>query len=152
MLNMTTNCADFFLIQNLKHTLSHWVSETALNSILKYIFCTNLIIYKRLGLKVRFTQKMLVKCHSSEPFFAPGLLFPVNGMKSSHKMSIFSFFCIIQINLLKADTNMHGLRTHREETAFTARPKIQSQSQIFRYGRSIFCLPHFSDIFDLCLH
>ena len=39
--------------------------------------------------------------------------------------------------------------------AFTAQPKIQSQSQIFRYGRSIFCLPHqpnFSDIFDLCLH
>ena len=54
--------------------------------------------------KVRFTQKMLVKlshCHSSEPFFAPGLLFPVNGMNSSDKMSIFSFFCINQINLLK---------------------------------------------------
>ena len=50
---------------------------------------------------------------------------------------------------------VHGLRTPREEIAFTARPKIQSQSQIFRYGRSIFCLPHrpnFSDIFELCLH
>ena len=49
----------------------------------------------------------------------------------------------------------HGLRTHREEIAFTVRPKIQSQSQIFRYSQSIFCLPHrpiFSDIFDLCLH
>ena len=49
----------------------------------------------------------------------------------------------------------HGLRTPREEIAFTSRPKIQSQSQIFRYGGSIFCLPHrpnFSDIFDLCLH
>ena len=49
----------------------------------------------------------------------------------------------------------HGLRTPREELAFTARPKIQSQSQIFRYGGSIFCLPHrpiFSDILDLCLH
>ena len=37
----------------------------------------------------------------------------------------------------------------------TVRPKSQSQSQIFRYGPSIFCLPHrpnFSDIFDLCLH
>jgi hypothetical protein len=47
----------------------------------------------------------------------------------------------------------HGLRTPREEKAFTAQPKIQSQ--IFRYDRSIFCLPHqpnFSDIFDLCLH
>ena len=49
----------------------------------------------------------------------------------------------------------HGLRTPGEEIAFTARPKIHSHSQIFRYGRSIFCLPHrpkFSDFFDLCLH
>ena len=36
----------------------------------------------------------------------------------------------------------HGLRTHCEEIAFTARPKINSHSQIFRYARSIFCLPH----------
>ena len=49
----------------------------------------------------------------------------------------------------------HGLRTLGEEIDFTARPKIHSHSQIFRYGRSIFCLPHrpkFSDFFDLCLH
>ena len=48
----------------------------------------------------------------------------------------------------------HGLRTPREEIAFTARPKIHSHSQIFRYGWRIFCLPHrpnLSDIFDLCL-
>jgi hypothetical protein len=47
------------------------------------------------------------------------------------------------------------LSTPRKEIAFTARPKIQSQSQIFRYGGSIFCLPHrpnFSDIFNLYLH
>ena len=53
------------------------------------------------------------------------------------------------------DCNGHGLRTPREEIDFTARPKIQSQSQIFWYGGSIFCLPqrpNFSDIFDLCLH
>ena len=34
-------------------------------------------------------------------------------------------------------------------------PKIQSRSQIFRYGQSIFCLPHrpkFSDKIYLCLH
>jgi phosphatidylglycerophosphate synthase len=45
----------------------------------------------------------------------------------------------------------YGLRTPREEIAFTARPKIKSQSQIL----SIFCLPHWpktSDFFDLCLH
>ena len=50
-------------------------------------------------------------------------------------------------------TKEHGLRTPREEIAFTAWPKIQSQSQISRYGRSIFRLPYrpnFSDIFDGC--
>ena len=44
--------------------------------------------------------------------------------------------------------------TPREEIAITARPKIQSQAQIFRYSQSIFCLPrwpNFTDIFDLCL-
>ena len=43
----------------------------------------------------------------------------------------------------------HGLQTLGEEIAFTARPKIHSHSQIFRYGRGIFCLPQFSDFFDL---
>ena len=59
----------------------------------------------------------------------------------------------LRINL--ANPHEHGLQTPREERVFTAQPKIQSQSQIFRYGRSIFCLPHqpnFSDILDLCLH
>ena len=40
------------------------------------------------------------------------------------------------------DDKWHGLRTPGEEIAFTARPKINSHSQIFRYGQSIFCLPH----------
>ena len=49
----------------------------------------------------------------------------------------------------------HGLRTPGEEIVFTVRPKIHSHSQIFRYGRNIFCLPYrpkFSDFFDFCLH
>ena len=49
----------------------------------------------------------------------------------------------------------HGLRTPRDEIVFTARPKINSHSQIYSYGQSIFCLPdqpNFSHIFDLCLH
>ena len=57
--------------------------------------------------------------------------------------------------LKKMNDLTHRLRTPREEIAFTARPKIHSHSQIFRYGRSIFCLPHqpkFSDFFDLCFH
>ena len=61
----------------------------------------------------------------------------------------------IRASNIDLHVHRHGLRTPREEIAFTARPKIQSQSQIFRYGGSIFCLPHrpnFSDIFDLCFH
>ena len=49
----------------------------------------------------------------------------------------------------------HGLRTPGQEITFTGRPKIHSHSQMFRYGRSIFCLPHgpkFSDFFGLYLH
>ena len=58
------------------------------------------------------------------------------------------------INLHKY-SYIQGLRTPIEEIAFTARAKINSHSQIFRYGQSIFCLPHwpkFSDFSDLCLH
>ena len=57
------------------------------------------------------------------------------------------------LDIKKANVYIHGLRTPREEIAFTARPKIHSQ--IFTYGRSIFCLPHrpkISDFFDLCFH
>ena len=32
----------------------------------------------------------------------------------------------------------HGLRTPRDELVFTAQPKINSHSQIFRYDQSIF--------------
>ena len=38
---------------------------------------------------------------------------------------------------LRSVVHNHGLRTPGEEIAFTARPKIKSQSQIFRYGLSI---------------
>ena len=52
-----------------------------------------------------------------------------------------------------SSTAKHGLRTPSEEITFTARPKIKSQSQIYRYGRSKFCLPHRPKISDeLCLH
>ena len=35
-----------------------------------------------------------------------------------------------------------GLRTPGKIIAFTARPEIQSKSQILRYGQRTFCLPH----------
>ena len=37
----------------------------------------------------------------------------------------------------------HGLQMPGEEISFTAWLKNKSQSQIFRYGQSIFCLTHF---------
>ena len=37
---------------------------------------------------------------------------------------------------------VHGLQTPDEKIALTARPKLKSQSQIYGYGRRIFCLPH----------
>ena len=43
-----------------------------------------------------------------------------------------------------ADVWQHGLRTPREEIAFTARPKIHSQSHILSATSA--------DNFDLCLH
>ena len=49
----------------------------------------------------------------------------------------------------------HGIRRPREEIVLTEWPKIHFHSQIFKYGRSIFCLlhrPNFSKIFDFCLH
>ena len=58
--------------------------------------------------------------------------------------------------LTSAIEKKHGLRTPREEKSLhcTAENSLPL-SQIFRYGQSIFCLPHwpnFSDYFDLCLH
>ena len=71
--------------------------------------------------------------------------------------SVWLFLCGIVIPFANFCGNIpskHGLRTPGEEIAFTARLKIHFHSRIFRYGRTIFCLPHqpkFSDFFDLCL-
>ena len=62
---------------------------------------------------------------------------------------------VTSLSTLIPNDSIHGLRTSGEEIAVTVRPKIHFHSQIFRYSRSIFCLPHrpkFSDFFDLCLH
>ena len=62
------------------------------------------------------------------------------------------------VNLMYSEKQLAAQTCHnqiKQSFSFDARLKIQSQSQIFRYGRSIFCLPHrpnFSDIFDLSLH
>ena len=54
----------------------------------------------------------------------------------------------MNIKQIRLDTN-HGLRTPGEEIAFTARPKIESQSKIYRCSQSIFCLPLLLNI--LCI-
>ena len=60
-------------------------------------------------------------------------------------------FHLLQILTPYMHIHTHGLQTPREEIAFTH----GRNSKIFRYGQSIFCLPHrpkFSDFIDLCLH
>ena len=78
------------------------------------------------------------------------------SLKNSILRTLFEFRVDVKkIWKLPGVKTAHGVRTPREEIAFTARPKIHSHSQSFRYGQSIFCLPHrpnFSDIFNLCLH
>ena len=64
-------------------------------------------------------------------------------------------WCYSKKNYGHIDASHHGLRTPSEEIPLTARLKIKSQSQIYRYGQSIFCLPHqpkVSGFFDLRLH
>ena len=69
----------------------------------------------------------------------------------THQGSLYiicSFLCCLLFMVMIMDYR------RLEEIAFTAWPKIQSQSQIFKCSWSIFCLPHqpnFSDIF-LFLH
>ena len=56
----------------------------------------------RLYVKVRFTQKMLVKWskyHSTEPFFVAEEGGKFKMMSGTYKMLIFKSFCISKINL-----------------------------------------------------
>ena len=77
-----------------------------------------------------------------------------------HKSQVFQQQAFVSADTAGSNIPIHmylvqGLRTPGEEIAFTARPKIKSQSQIHRYGRSLFCLPHqpkISGFFDLCHH
>ena len=99
----------------------------------------------RISIKLRLECICLERIWDSAAFFFP---FPT----VLRLVAVRSTFILL---LTYIYTLKHGLRTPREDIAFTARPKTQSQSQIFRYDGSIFCLPHrpnFSDIFDLCLH
>ena len=67
-------------------------------------------------------------------------LFYLYSSTSGTLGEIFDIFCnsryIFEMSNLQYSN--HGLRTPRDEIAFTARPKIQSQSKSFRYSRSIF--------------
>ena len=105
-----------------------------------------------------------------QPSHAVVLLLNLISLKIAHfsyhlchllgKHAIFSSICFLigfwtYYFLSCCNGQTHELRTPREEIAFTAWPKIQSKSQIFKYSRSIFCVPHrpnFSDIFNLYLH
>ena len=63
-------------------------------------------------------------------------------------MPVCTWVLVHYLSLLAVSENIHGLRTPGKKIAFTARPEIQSQSKILRYGQRIFCLPNrpkFSD-------
>ena len=86
---------------------SFWISFRQRNkshSVFLIIFQNTLLcsmIPNLFYVKVRFTQKMLVKsskCHSSEPFFVPEEGGKFKMMSGTDKMLIFSFFCISKIN------------------------------------------------------
>ena len=68
-------------------------------------------------------------------FTAPRIIL-VRDMKTT-LWAIFDQCLKLQIPMFE-----HELWMAREEIAFTTRVKIHSRSQIFRYGRSIFRLPH----------
>ena len=89
----------------------------------------------------------------------PSLFAVIQGIVGQHMKGAQSETrnTMYRVKILRGLFNFcnHRLRTVREEIAFTSRPKIHSHYQIFRYSRSIFCLPHrpnFSDNFDLHLH
>ena len=84
-------------------------------------------------------------------------LFKKPGKTSFIIILLFQFCRIMYTKEIPAMTFtyilFHGLQTPCEKIAFNARTKIHSQ--IFRYGKSIFCLPRgpkFLNFFDLCLH
>ena len=90
-------------------------------------------------------------------FFSLGIILLLLFLRQGHALFVSRCFFKLQCAKLvqKCRAHGHGLRTPGEEIAFPARPEIKSQSQIFRYGRSILYLPHrpkFSDFFDFCLH
>ena len=96
-------------------------------------------------------QKVKLQCFSLVSAFLGYYLLRLSKLTTIQKKFIENRY----VSLASRHTFTHGLRTPGEEIAFTERSKIHSQSQIFRYGQSIFCLLHrskFSDIFDLCLH
>ena len=45
--------------------------------------------------------------HIKVPKIVHGLLFPLDNMNCSNKMSILTFFCVNKINLFKARTNKY---------------------------------------------
>ena len=66
----------------------------------------------------------------------------------NQKISLFKFvFNLISCNTRNISYN-DGQRKPGEEIALTAWLKIKSQSQVLRYGQSIFCLPHRPRISD----
>ena len=105
--------------------------------------------------KIDVTVKMEIKWFSTITF--PTIIYCSLSTQRIGRGYVTSSYTIAESSIFcqKNDHLTHGLRTPDKEIAFTAHPQIKSQSQIFRYGLSIFRLPHrpkISDLFDLSLH
>ena len=79
-----------------------------------------------------------------------GLSWSIFGRQGCHSgCHLTAAFIAFSISQNPALPSEHGLQRPSEENVFTARPKIYSYCQIFRYGRSIFYVPHLAQIFKV---
>ena len=120
-----------------RRSISHFKVKTEKNPITK---STKIIMIYTIGL----IYSLAIWYHCTRPNIQLGALISLHWLE---------YFKNLRLNRYMQYITDYG---HPErKIAFTTEPKIQSQSQIFRYVRSIFCLshrPNFSDFFDLCLH
>ena len=70
------------------------------------------------------------------------------------KLQLNFTYCTYE-NVKKHEKIMMSFTVRKSPSLCTVRLKINSHSQMFRHGRSIFFLPHrskLSDFFGLCIH
>ena len=109
-----------------------------------------------LGVATELLWGLLCLNQQNQKISKGSFLYNEQKIETAAKLQYVSMLAVLALSQFLLDiTANHGLRTPGDEIPFTTRPKIKSQSQIYMYGQSIFCLPHrpkISGYFDLCLH